>query len=48
MRFVLPTLIQGVVGWAGREDAQLHGRPGALCEHTLRLVCAWSEDEESR
>ena len=47
MQLVLPMLLQGVVDWAGRENAQLTGRPGALCEKTLRLVCAWSRAERS-
>jgi hypothetical protein len=34
-------------GLGGREKAQLNGRPGALCEKTLRLVCAWSRAERS-
>ena len=35
-------LLQAAVGWAGREDLELSGRPAALCESFLRSVCAWA------
>ena len=35
-------LLQAAVGWAGREDLELSGRPAAICESFLRSVCAWA------
>ena len=35
-------LLQGVVGWAGREDLEAGGRPAALCESFLRSLCGWA------
>jgi thiamine kinase-like enzyme len=40
-------LLQGAVGWAGREDLELHGRSAALCETFLRSVCDWVLAEDS-
>ncbi len=37
----LRPLLQGVIGWAGREDLELAGRPAALCENVLRSLCNW-------
>jgi hypothetical protein len=37
---VLP-LLQGAVGWAGRDDLEPSGRPVAVCESLLRSVCGW-------
>lgn len=38
----LRPLLQGAVGWAGREDLELEGRTAALCENFLRSLCSWS------
>lgn len=35
----LRPLLQGAVGWAGREDLEPAGRTAALCEHLLRSLC---------
>ncbi len=40
-------LLQGVVGWAGRDDLELGGRSGALCESFLRSMCGWVLGDES-
>jgi aminoglycoside phosphotransferase (APT) family kinase protein len=37
----LPPLLQGAVGWAGREDVELEGRTASLCESSLRNACEW-------
>ncbi len=37
----LPPLLQGAIGWAGREELELTGRPAALCESFLRSLCEW-------
>ena len=37
----LPPLLQGAIGWAGREELELTGRPAALCESFLRSLCDW-------
>jgi thiamine kinase-like enzyme len=42
----LRPLLQGVVGWAGREDLELAGRTASLCENFLRSVCDWSMSDE--
>jgi thiamine kinase-like enzyme len=42
----LRPLVQGVVGWAGREDLELAGRTAALCENFLRSLCDWSMSDE--
>ena len=36
--FALPCLLQGAVGWAGREDLPSHGRPARVCENGLRVA----------
>jgi phosphotransferase family enzyme len=38
-------LLQGAVGWAGREELELEGRTAALCENLLRNLCSWSFDD---
>jgi thiamine kinase-like enzyme len=38
-------LLQGAVGWAGREGFELEGRTAALCENFLRSLCSWSFDD---
>jgi hypothetical protein len=38
----LRPLLQAAVGWAGREDVELQGRAGSLCENLLQSVCDWS------
>ena len=38
----LRPLLQGAVGWAGRHDVELSGRPGSLCRNLLQSVCDWS------
>ncbi len=45
MGIVLPTLVQGAVGWAGREGLTRHARMADVCESFLRSVCAWGEAE---
>ena len=40
----LRPLLQGAVGWAGREDLEMEGRTAALCESFLRSLCSWSFD----
>lgn len=42
----LPPLLQGVIGWAGREDLELTGRPAALCENILRRLCDWLTSDD--
>lgn len=42
MALALRPLLQGAVGWAGREDVELNGRAGSLCQNLLRSVCNWS------
>ena len=42
----LRPLLQGVVGWTGREDLELAGRPAALCQSFLRSLCDWSTSDE--
>jgi hypothetical protein len=41
LALTLPPLLQGVIGWAGREDLELTGRPAAVCENFLRSLCDW-------
>jgi aminoglycoside phosphotransferase (APT) family kinase protein len=38
----LRPLLQGAVGWAGRQDVELKGRAGSLCQNLLQSVCDWS------
>jgi thiamine kinase-like enzyme len=45
MRIALPALVQGAVGWAGREGPILHARMADVCESFLRNVCTWSDAE---
>jgi Phosphotransferase enzyme family len=45
-RALLPLLL-GAVGWAGRGDLDLRGRPGAVCESFLRSLCAWTAPDDS-
>ena len=40
-------LLQGAVGWAGREDLERSGRYAALCENFLRSACGWAFGDES-
>ena len=40
----LPPLLQGAIGWAGREEPELTGRPAALCESFLRSLCDWRRE----
>ena len=42
----LRPLLQGVVGWAGRENLELASRAAALCENFLRSLCDWSMSDE--
>jgi thiamine kinase-like enzyme len=42
MALALRPLLQGAVGWAGREDLEVKGRAGSLCENLLQSVCDWS------
>ena len=44
----LPPLLQGAIGWAGREELELAGRPAALCESFLRSLCDWRRKGEYR
>ena len=44
----LPPLLQGAIGWAGREELELTGRPAALCESFLRSLCDWRRAENVR
>jgi hypothetical protein len=46
MRNALPALVQGAVGWAGREGLTQHARMEDVCESFLRSVCAWGEAED--
>jgi thiamine kinase-like enzyme len=46
MRIALPALVQGAVGWAGREGPTPKARVADVCESFLRSVCAWSEAED--
>jgi hypothetical protein len=46
MRIALPALVQGAVGWAGREGLTQHARMADVCESFLRSVCAWDEAED--
>jgi Ser/Thr protein kinase RdoA (MazF antagonist) len=41
LALALPPLLQGAIGWAGREELELTGRPAALCESLLRSLCDW-------
>jgi thiamine kinase-like enzyme len=45
MRMALPALVQGAVGWAGREGPIFHARMADVCESFLRNVCTWSDAE---
>lgn len=40
-------LLQGIVGWAGRDDFEASGRPAALCESFLRSLCGWVMGDHS-
>lgn len=42
----LPPLLQGAIGWAGRQELELTGRPAALCESFLRSLCDWRRKGE--
>ena len=44
----LPPLLQGAIGWAGRQELELTGRPAALCESFLRSLCDWRRKGEYR
>ena len=46
MALTLPALVQGAVGWAGREDLALAGRTALVCATFLRSVCAWWSDAD--
>ena len=35
-------LLQGAVGWAGRENLERAGRSVAVCENFLRSTCGWA------
>jgi len=35
-------LLQGMVGWAGREDLAVQGRTAAVCRSGLRNMCGWA------
>jgi thiamine kinase-like enzyme len=46
LALALRPLLEGVVGWAGRENLELAGRAAALCENLLRSLCDWSMSDE--
>lgn len=35
-------ILQGAVGWAGRESLETSGRQAGLCESLLRCACDWA------
>jgi thiamine kinase-like enzyme len=43
----LPPLLQGAIGWAGRDDLELGARATAVCESFLRSMCGWVLGDES-
>ena len=42
----LAPLLQGAIGWAGNQESELTGRPGALCKSFVRSLCDWSVSDE--
>lgn len=38
---VLLPLLQGAIGWAGRDDLELGTRASTVCESFLRSMCGW-------
>ena len=40
-------LLQGAIGWAGRDDLELGARATAVCESFLRSMCGWVLGDES-
>jgi len=46
LALALPQLWQGVIGWAGREDLELTGRPATVCENALRCLRDWVTMDE--
>jgi thiamine kinase-like enzyme len=40
-------LLQGAVGWAGRDDLDVAGRAAVVCESFLRGMCSWVMRDES-
>ena len=40
-------LLQGAIGWAGRDDLEFGARATAVCESFLRSMCGWVLGDES-
>jgi Ser/Thr protein kinase RdoA (MazF antagonist) len=44
----LPYLLQGLIGWAGREDLPQRGRLAATCRAALRSITSWTDASGSQ